>query len=89
MVFDEKKIIEYPRFSQYSALFNVIRAYKLIFIGKIRGQGPGLVTSLVFFPCFIMQRSLFLVSGRQLEKNRATYTREIFGLSYLLVPIFL
>ena len=31
----KKKIIEYPRFSQYSALFNVIRAYKLIFIGKI------------------------------------------------------
>ena len=30
-----KKIIEYPGFSQYSALFNVIRAYKLIFIGKI------------------------------------------------------
>ena len=26
MVFDEKKIIEYPRFSQYSAVFNVIRA---------------------------------------------------------------
>ena len=29
---------------------------------KIRGQGPGLVTSLVFFPCFIMQKILF--SGR-------------------------
>ena len=42
-------------------------------VSPIRGQGPGLVTSLVFFPCFIIQRSLFLVSGRQLEKNRATY----------------
>jgi hypothetical protein len=26
---------------------------------KIRGQGPGLVTSLVFFPCFIMQKNPF------------------------------
>ena len=28
---------------------------------SIRGQGPGLVTSLVFFPCFVM---LLLTSGK-------------------------
>jgi len=41
----KKKIIEYPRFSQYSALFNVIRAYKLIFIGKIAFSKELLVKS--------------------------------------------
>ena len=49
MVFDEKKIrgliIEYPRFSQYSAVFNVIRASKLIFIGKIAFSKELLVKS--------------------------------------------
>ena len=41
----KKKIIEYPRFSQYSAVFNVIRAYKLIFIGKIAFSKELLVKS--------------------------------------------
>ena len=33
--------------------------YVKLYINLIRGQGPGLVTSLVFFPCFIMQKILF------------------------------